>query len=199
MLKIGLTGGIATGKSYVAQRLVQAGVPLIDADVLARQAVDPGMPALAAIRARFGEDVIAADGALDRAKLANIVFHDSGARKELEALIHPSVLQSIATFFARTCSPERPMAVADVPLLYEAGAETLFDRIVVVACPRDVQIARVMTRDGATREAAERRVAAQLPIDEKVRRAHYVIRTDGTFEETDRQVVETLAKLRLEA
>jgi dephospho-CoA kinase len=198
VLRIALTGGIATGKSYVARLLVVAGLPLIDADVLARHALAPGMPALMAVRARFGDGIMAPDGTLDRARLADIVFKDAGARKELEAMIHPGVMQSILTFFEQTCSPERPMAVADIPLLYEGGFEHAFDRVIVVACPHEMQIARVMTRDQSSKEAAERRIAAQLPIEEKVRRAHYVIRTDASFEETDHQVAETLEKLRRE-
>lgn len=198
MLRIALTGGIATGKSHVARLLAQAGLPLIDADVLARQALAVGMPALVAVRTRFGEGVMAPDGTLDRAKLADVVFRDASARKALEGMIHPGVIQSILTFFEQTCSPERPMAVADIPLLYESGFEHAFDRVVVVACPREMQVTRVMSRDNTSKEAAERRIAAQLPIEEKVRRAHYVIRTDGTFEDTDRQVAETLEKLREE-
>lgn len=199
MLKIGLTGGIATGKTYVARRLERAGIALIDADWLARRALDRGTPALEAVRTRFGEGVMAADGMLDRARLADIVFRDAAARRELEAMVHPGVMQSIVDFFARTCGPGVPLAVADVPLLYEAGVEHTFDRVIVVACSRETQIERVMARDNVTRDAAERRVAAQLPIDEKVRRAHYVIRTDGSFEETDRQVAETLEKLKQES
>lgn len=195
MQRVGLTGGIATGKSYVAARLTAAGIAVVDADVLAKRELDPGMPALQAVLARFGEGLRRADGTLDRAALANIVFRDPNARRDLEAMVHPGVLRAIEQFFVEACSPEVPLAVADVPLLYEAGLESMFDRIVVVACARATQIERVMARDRATREAAERRVAAQLPIDEKVRRAHFVIRSDGAFEDTNRQVTETLAEL----
>ncbi len=199
MLKVALTGGIATGKSYIARLLVGAGVPFIDADVLARQELAPGTLGLAAVRARFGDSVMTAEGHLDRKRLADIVFRDKTARRDLEAIVHPAVLQSIAQFFQATCGPATRLAVADVPLLYESGLEHTFDRVIVAVCPREMQIARVMVRDRASRDAAERRVAAQLPIDEKVRRAHYVIRTDGSFAETDRQVAETLEKLRLES
>jgi dephospho-CoA kinase len=199
VLRIALTGGIATGKSYVARLLASAGIALIDADVLARQELAPGSPGLAAVRTRFGDDVIGADGTLDRARLAEIIFRDEVARRDLEAIVHPAVIRSIDEFFKRTCGPDTPMAVADIPLLYETGRENYFDRVIVVACPPEMQITRVMARDHITREAAESRVAAQLPIDEKVRRAHYVIRTDGSFAETDRQVAETIEKLRQES
>lgn len=198
-MKIALTGGIATGKSYIARLLAEAGVAFIDADVLARQELAPGTPGLAAVRARFGDDVITADERLDRSRLAHIVFRDETARRDLEAIVHPAVIQAITQFFRTTCGPGTPLAVADVPLLYERGFEHAFDRVIVAACPREMQITRVMARDRATREAAERRVAAQLPIDEKVRRAHYVIRTDRSFAETDQQVAETLEKLRQES
>ena len=199
MLKVGLTGGIATGKSYVSARLVAAGIPLVDADVLARHALDPGTPGLQAVRERFGDGVLAADGTLNRARLGDIVFRDANARRELEAMVHPGVMRAIDAFFKEHCSREVRLAVADVPLLYEVGAEPIFDRIVVVACARETQVTRVMARDGASREAAERRITAQLPIDEKVRRAHYVIRTDGSFADTDRQVDEMMEKLRAES
>lgn len=199
VLKVGLTGGIATGKTYVATRWRQAGIAVVDADVLARRALDPDTPGFAAVRARFGEAVMRPDGTLDRTRLADIVFRDPAARRDLEAIVHPGVMQSIESFFAETRGPDVRLAVADVPLLYEIGVDAMFDRVVVVACDRDSQISRVMDRDYVTRDAAERRIAAQLPIDEKIRRAHYVIRTDGTFAETDRQVADTLEKLRGES
>lgn len=199
MLKVGLTGGIATGKSYVSARLIEAGVPLVDADVLARRALDPGTAGLQAVRDRFGAGVMAADGTLNRSRLGDIVFRDAAARRELEAMVHPGVMRAIDAFFTEHCSRTVRLAVADVPLLYEVGAESTFDRIVVVACARETQVTRIMERDGAPRDAAERRVAAQLPIDEKARRAHYVIRTDGSFADTDRQVAETLEKLKGES
>jgi dephospho-CoA kinase len=196
MLRVALTGGIATGKSYVARRLRAAGVPVVDADVLARAAVAPGTPGLAAIGERFGPGVILADGTLDRKALAAAVFTDEAARHDLEAIVHPVVRASIDDFM-RTLPSDTPMAVADIPLLYEAGRERDFDAVIVAACPRDVQLARVMARDGATREEAERRIAAQWPIGEKERRADFVIDTNRPYAETDRAVdlvVESLAR-----
>jgi dephospho-CoA kinase len=193
--RIALTGGIATGKSYVATRLRETGVPVVDADVLAREAVLPGSPGLQAVVARFGPAVLAANGTLDRAALAEVVFRDERARRDLEAIIHPAVREGIERFFRAQPSEVR-LAVADIPLVYETGRASDFDAIIVAACPREVQIQRVMARDGASREQAERRVGAQLPIDEKARRADFVIDTGGSHEATDRSVERLIAALR---
>jgi dephospho-CoA kinase len=195
MVKIALTGGIATGKSYVGRRLRDAGVPLVDADVLAREVVAAGTPGLAAVVDRFGRDMLTAEGVLDRAKLGDLVFHDTAARKDLEAIVHPAVRDAIGAFFERL--PEStPFAVADVPLLYETGRERDFDSVVVAACQPETQIARLMHRNLLSREDAERRLRAQWPIHEKIRRADFVIHTDGPYAETDRQVDTMLSHLR---
>jgi dephospho-CoA kinase len=192
--KIALTGGIATGKSYVAGRFREAGVPIVDADLLAREVVLPGTPALAAIRKRFGPDAVRRDGTMDRIRVAQIVFKDKRARLDLEAIIHPAVIKAVNDFFNGL--PKRtPFAVADIPLVFETGREKDFDAIVVVACPRDMQLQRLMERNKLSKEDAERRLAAQLPIDQKVKKATYVINNDGTFEETNAQVDALIQKL----
>jgi dephospho-CoA kinase len=195
MDRIALTGGIATGKSHVANRLRDAGVPVVDADQLAREAVAPGTRGLAAVVARFGDDILTPHSSLDRARLGEIVFRDANARRDLEAIIHPAVGKGIDEFFARLPS-NTPFAVADIPLLFETGGEHRFDKVIVVACARETQIERVMARDGLSREEAERRVASQWPIAEKVKKADYVIRTDGTHEQTNAQVTALLTQLR---
>jgi dephospho-CoA kinase len=197
MLRVALTGGIGTGKSYVLARLRDAGVPVIDADVLAREAVATGSQGLAAVVSRFGRDVLSGDGSLDRARLAQIVFADKTARRDLEAIVHPYVRRRIDDFFL-TLPDDVPFAVADIPLLYEAGRQRQFDRVVVVACAPDTQIARIMKRDRLSRQEADRRVAAQLPIDAKVALADDVIRTDGSYEETNAQVQQLVTRLRAE-
>lgn len=192
--KIALTGGIATGKSHVANRLREAGVPVVDADVLSREVVSPGSPALNAIRKRFGPDSVRRDGTMDRVRIAQIVFKDKRARLDLEAIIHPAVIKAINDFFAAL--PKRtPFAVADVPLLFETGRDKDFDAVIVVSCPREMQLQRLMERNKLSKEDAERRLAAQLPIDQKVKKATYVITNDGTFEATNAQVDALIATL----
>ena len=193
--KIALTGGIATGKSYVAGRFREAGVPIVDADLLAREVVLPGTPALAAIRKRFGPDAVRRDGTMDRIRVAQIVFKDKRARLDLEAIIHPAVVKAINDFF--NALPKRtPFAVADIPLVFETNRDKDFDAIIVVACPRDMQLQRLMERNKLSKEDAEKRIAAQLPIDQKVKKATYVINNDGTFEQTDAQVDALIATLK---
>ena len=185
--KIALTGGIATGKSYVSNRLRDAGVLIVDADVLAREVVAPGTPGLNAVRQRFGPDSVRRDGTMDRIRVGQIIFKDKRARQDLEAIIHPAVQRAIDKYFAAL--PKRtPFAVADIPLLFEAGLEGQFASVIVVACPRAMQLQRVMERNDLTREDAERRLAAQWSIDRKIDKATFVIRTDGTFDETNAQV-----------
>jgi dephospho-CoA kinase len=198
MLRIGLTGGIGTGKSYVGRRLAAAGVPVIDADRLAREVVEPGTPALDAIRQRFGPRVVGPDGSLLRQELASIVFADSDARRDLEAIVHPAVRAGIDRFFAAQPAAA-PFAVADIPLLFETGRQREFDAVIVAACPPEMQVTRVVARDGISETAARERIAAQLPIDEKVRQADYVIDTSGTFEHTDAETARVLAAVRRRA
>ena len=197
MRRVALTGGIATGKSYVAKRLVRAGIPLIDADVIAREVVAPGTPGHAAIVARFGDGILLTDGTLDRPRLGAIVFGDAGARRDLEAIVHPAVRARIELFFT-TLPPDTRYGVADVPLLYETGRDKQFAKVIVAACTPETQVARVMSRDQLSREDARRRLAAQLPIAEKVRRADYVIHTDGSYEETNHAVDRLVEQLNAE-
>lgn len=194
MLTVALTGGIATGKSYVLRRLQALGVPCVDSDELAHGVMAPGTEATAAIAAHFG-DVLAADGAVDRQKLGPVVFADPAARRALESIVHPAVYRAIA---AAVRGFERigagPLAVVDIPLLYETGHAAEFAKVVATVCPQEMQLSRLAER-GLSPDAAMQRLAAQLPADEKARRADYVIRTDGTFEETDAQVATVLREL----
>jgi dephospho-CoA kinase len=189
-LRVALTGGIATGKSYCAARLAALGAHVIDADDLARHAVAPGTAGLSAVTHRFGAGVLHPDGRLNRGALAAIVFSDARARADLEAIVHPGVYQEIRQWLVELeRTSDRPsVAVATIPLLYETGRDGDFDQVIVAACPRQSQIDRLVARDGLTREAASLRLASQWPIDEKARRADHIIDTSATFEETDRQV-----------
>jgi dephospho-CoA kinase len=197
MLRAALTGGIATGKSYCIGRFAALGVPVIDADRLARDAVLPGSPGLAAIAARFGSGVLQPDGTLDRSALARIVFADRSARADLEAIIHPEVYRRIQEWTVNL-PPATPVAVADIPLLFETGHQHEFDRVIVCACPPEEQIHRLMSRDGLSEADAGARLAAQWPIEEKVARADFVIRTDGSYADTDLQVSTILETLKAE-
>lgn len=196
MLKVALTGGIATGKTYVADRLRARGIPVLDADVLAHGVMAPGTEATAAIAARFGSDVLAPDGSVNRAKLGPIVFADPAARTELEAIVHPAVFRATeAGIRAFELTGSYAMAVVDVPLLYETGGDKKFDRVIVTTCPVPVQIARMMER-GLSEAAARQRIAAQLPSDVKAAKADFVIDTSGTFADTDRQLDAILESIR---
>ena len=197
MLRVALTGGIGTGKSYCLGRFAAHGVPTIDADVLARAAVAPGTPGLAAIAARFGTGVLAGDGTLDRPALGRIVFGDTKARTALEAIVHPEVYRRIREWFANL-PPGTRVAIADIPLLFETGHNHVFDEVVVAACDPEEQVRRVMARDDLSDAEARARLGAQLPIEEKVKRASRVIWTDRGFAETDRQVVEVYEMLNAE-
>ena len=187
MVRAALTGGIATGKSYCLSRFAALGAAVIDADVLARDAVSAGSPGLARVVERFGAGVLNADGSLDRAALARIVFADRVARADLEAIVHPDVYQRVSEWFA-DLPAGTTLAVADIPLLFETGHQHDFDVLVVCACRPAEQLRRAQQRDGLSEAEARARIASQWPIDEKVKRAHHVIRTDGTFDETDAQV-----------
>jgi dephospho-CoA kinase len=195
MLRVALTGGIATGKSYVLDQFSRRGVPCIDADELAHGVMASGTEASRAIADRFGPEVLAADGSVDRRRLGPIVFADARARRDLEAIVHPAVYRAIAASlrgFERIGGS--PLAVVDIPLLYETGHAHEFSKVIATTCPPAMQVARLVER-GLTREEADRRLAAQLPSEEKARRADYVIRTDGTFAETDAQVEAVLRDL----
>ena len=195
MRRVALTGGIATGKSHVRAQFEQLGVPTIDADTLARDVVAAGTAGFEAVLARFGRGILDGSGALDRRKLGSIVFSDPLARQDLERIIHPAVRNAIDAWFESLGDIAPGLAIADIPLLYETGRERDFETVVVTACDPQTQISRIMDRDAITEAEARARVAAQLPIEEKVRRADHVIRTDGSYEETNRQVREVFAAL----
>jgi dephospho-CoA kinase len=184
MLKVAVTGGIGTGKSVVLAQLAACGAPVVDADVLVHEALRGGTPAAAEIRARFGEAVIAAGGDVDRARLGTIVFQDEQARRDLEAILHPAVYRAIEAWMRAQEADGAPVAVAEIPLLFETGHETDFDCVVVTACDGEAQVRRAVGRAGMSEEDARRRIAAQWPLAEKVRRADFVVRTDGTLEAT---------------
>jgi dephospho-CoA kinase len=194
-LKVALTGGIATGKSYCLAGFAERGVPTIDADVLARTVVRRGEPAWEAVRLRFGDSVMQADADIDRARLGALIFADPAARRDLEQIVHPAVYRAIRSWYETLPAGSGRIAVADIPLLFETGNEKEFDRVVATWCPEEVQISRLAKRNEMTEVEARQRIRAQMPVGEKARRAHYVIRTNGTYEETNRQIDEIVAAL----
>jgi dephospho-CoA kinase len=187
MLRVALTGGIATGKSYCLVRFASLGISTIDADRLARDAVAPGSRALDQVAARFGPSILRPDGSLDRPSLGRIVFTDRAARADLEAIVHPEVYRRISEWLA-TLPPRTRLAIADIPLLFETGHTHDFDRVIVVACDPREQVRRIVSRDGLSEREARARLDSQWPIEEKEARANYVIKTDGTVADTDSQV-----------
>ena len=195
MLKVALTGGIATGKSYVLDQFRRRGVPCVSADDLAHGVTAAGTEATAAIATRFGPAILAADGSVDRNRLGPLVFADAAARHDLEAIVHPAVYRAITAFLRALEIEKTPLAIVDVPLLFETGREKDFDRVIVTACTPERQLARLLAR-GLSEERARQRMDAQWPTDRKVARADFVIATDGTFEATNRQIEEVLDHLR---
>ncbi|MBJ6363774.1 dephospho-CoA kinase [Paenibacillus sp. GCM10012307] len=192
-MKIGLTGGIACGKSSVGAMLVQCGAALIDADQIAREVVLPGEPALGEIVDLFGHEVLQTDGTLNRSALGEIVFHDADKRRQLESIMHPAIRVKMRERIAKHEAqfPDVPI-FADVPLLYETGQDKLYDSVVVVYVPRSQQLIRLLNRHpGMTEEQAVNRIEAQMDIELKRQRADWVIDNSGTLEET-RSQVETL-------
>jgi dephospho-CoA kinase len=187
MLRVALTGGIATGKSYCLARFAALGVPVVDADRLAREAVAPGSHGLTAVAERFGAGILRPDGSLDRATLGRIVFNNRSARADLEAIVHPEVYRRIGEWLA-TLPPATRFAIADIPLLFETGHNHDFDRVIVTACSPAEQLRRLVTRDGLTEPEARARLDAQWPIEEKAARADHVIKTDGAIGDTDARV-----------
>jgi dephospho-CoA kinase len=195
MLKVALTGGIGTGKSHVLELCRSHGLACLDADELAHGVIAAGTEATAAIAARFGADVLAPDGSVDRSRLGPVVFADPSARRGLDAIVHPAVYRAIGAALRGFEMLGYTMVVVDVPLLYESGHEKDFDRVIVTTCAIETQRARLRAR-GLSEAAAEQRIAAQWPTEEKAARGDFVIRTDGTFEETARRVADIIGTLR---
>lgn len=187
-MRIGLTGGIASGKSTVARKLEQLGAFTIDADVLARDVVALGTEGLKAVVARFGNSVLAADGSLDRSALARVIFADPQARADLNAIIHPLVRERAAELEA--AAPVGAVVVHVIPLLVETGQQDRFDAVVVVDTTVEEQLRRLTRRDGLTQTEAEQRVAAQASREERLGAATNVIDSSGPVRETMRQVDE---------
>jgi len=188
-LLVGLTGGIASGKSTVTRQLAELGCHVIDADVLAREVVAPGEPAWREIVEAFGREVLQRDETLDRARLGALVFADPERRRRLEAITHPAIqARRQAALAELTARGFDGLVIQDAALLIEAGGATQVDRLVVVYATAEVQLERLRRRDGLEAAEAQRRLASQMPLVEKVRLAHYVIDNSDSPEETAGQV-----------
>jgi dephospho-CoA kinase len=203
MKTCGLTGGMGMGKSTAAEILRAHGARVVDADELARQLVEPGQPALAEIEKEFGNEIISAAGSLKRDELARIVFADAAARKRLEEILHPKIrerwLAQIETWRAAPMQSGRrkencKLAVVVIPLLFETHAESHFDKIICVACSAANQRKRLSGR-GWTSEQIRRRIAAQMPVEQKIARADFVVWTDGGLDSHAQQLERILSKL----
>jgi len=192
-MQVGLTGGVASGKSTVSALLAELGAVVIDSDLLARQVVEPGSPGLAAVVAEFGEDVLAEDGTLDRAALGAVVFADEGRRKRLEAILHP-LIRERGHALADEASPGT-LVVHDIPLLVESGQADRFEEVVVVDVPVETQVERMVRDRGWTREDAEARVRAQAGREQRLAVATQVIDNSGTREDLRERVAEVFDKL----
>lgn len=197
MLKAGLTGGIATGKSFILNVLRELGCEVTDADRVAHEVMEPGRPAFDEIVAHFGPGVIGADGRLDRARIGEIVFADPAERERLNAIVHPRVYEAQSLWFAEIerRNPDA-IAVVDAALMIETGSFRRFDKLIVAWCRPELQLQRLMERNSLTEEQARARIGAQMPTSEKLKYADYAIDTSNGFEDTRRQVEAVHAELR---
>jgi dephospho-CoA kinase len=197
MLRVGLTGSIAVGKSFVAGVLAGLGCHVLDADVAARRVVEPGTRGLRAVVEAFGADILRDDGTLDRAKLGTIVFGDSRRRELLNSILHPLIIaEQDGVLESWEADDPNGIAVVDAALMIESGGYRRFDKLIVVRCRPQVQLERLMLRNNLTREEAERRIAAQMPQEEKLRYADFDVDTSGDFDETKSQTEEVFRALR---
>lgn len=187
-LVLGVTGGIACGKSLVTEQFAACGAVVVSADQLARAAVAPGSEALQQLQDRFGAKIIMATGELDRAGLAALVFGDAEALAALNRITHPAIATLAVNRLQVLRAQGVPLVVYEAPLLFEAGAERRVDQVVVVTLPEMLQLQRLMARDKLSEQAARTRIGAQMPVTEKVARADFVIDNSGTMAETEAQV-----------
>ncbi|WP_141013734.1 dephospho-CoA kinase [Nocardioides sambongensis] len=192
-MRVGLTGGVASGKSTVSSILAELGAVVIDADQLAREVVEPGTPGLAAVVAAFGDEVLTEDGALDRAKVGQIVFNDTEQRRRLESIVHPLVFERYAELEA--AAPAGAVVVHDIPLLAESGRHEDFDAVIVVDAPRELQIDRMLVERGWTQQDAEGRIGAQATREQRNAIATHLIDNTGSLADLRARVHEVFDRL----
>ena len=197
MLKVGLTGGIGTGKSHVAKIFIELGCYVFDADKIARQVVEPGEVGFEKVVAEFGKEILAEDGTIDRAKLGQIVFSSPEKREKLNQTLHPIIIAKQDSLISETIN-QNPNAIViiDAALMIETGSYKRFDKLIVVYCDRESQIERVMKRNNLSCSEVESRINSKMPSDEKRKYADIEIDTSGTFEETDIKVKAVYQELK---
>jgi len=198
MLKVGLTGSIAVGKSYVLGIFRELGCFVLDADRTSREVVEPGTRGLAEIVEHFGSDILSSDGTLDRGKLAAIVFDDDSKRELLNSIVHPRVFEAQNSWLAEVEKKNpKGIAIVDAALMIESGGYKRFDKLIVIWCQPDVQLSRLLSRGGLSEDEARKRITAQMPQDEKKKYADFLIDTSKGYEDTRRQTAEVFHELEL--
>ncbi|KAK6634897.1 hypothetical protein RUM44_000144 [Polyplax serrata] len=197
MFFVGLTGGIASGKSTVTKMFIDSGLPVIDADTIARKVVEPGRKAWKEIRKEFGDAIFHEDGTLNRQKLGNIIFQDVEKRKRLTLITHPEIMREMIISAIKLGCHGHPFIILDIPLLFESGELVrLMHKIIVVNCNENLQIERLLSRNNLTMKAAKLRLSSQIPLDEKCQKADYVIDNSCTLDETREQVNKIIEDLK---
>ncbi|MFK2824631.1 dephospho-CoA kinase [Bacillus sp. B190/17] len=194
---IGLTGGIASGKSTVSRLLQELGYTIVDADVAARTVVEPGSPALSQIAGAFGDEVLLPDGSLDRRKLGDLIFNDEKQREKLNAIVHPAVRQFMMAEKEAAIEEGKQTIIMDIPLLYESKLTWMVDKVLVVYTDEATQLHRLMVRNDLDEAAAQARIASQLPLREKAKKADAVINNNGTIEQTKQQLLHIIKDWKL--
>jgi dephospho-CoA kinase len=197
MLRVGLTGGIAVGKSTVGQMFVELGCHLLDSDRIAHELFEPGQDVHERVVKTFGDRILTPDGRIDRRILGNIVFHDPEARKTLNSLVHPAIIQRQQKWLNEMESQDPDgIAIVDAALMIEIGTYKNYRKLIVVTCDPAIQKARLMHRSGLSEEQIDERIRAQMPLEEKVKYADFVVNTSGELTNTRRQVEEVNSRLR---
>ncbi|UAT29816.1 dephospho-CoA kinase [Bacillus badius] len=194
---IGLTGGIASGKSTVSRLLQEMGYTIVDADVAARAVVEPGCPALAQIAEAFGQEMLLPDGSLDRGRLGDLIFHNEEHRKKLNSIVHPAVRQFMLAEKDAATAAGKQTVIMDIPLLYESELTWMVEKVIVVYTDETTQLDRLIARNSLSAEAAKARIASQLPLAEKAKRADAVINNNGTIEQTKEQLLRVIEEWQL--
>jgi dephospho-CoA kinase len=196
MLKVGLTGGIGTGKTMVSRMFADLGCYIIDSDSITRSLFAPGQRVNRAVAAAFGPAVVAPDGSINRAVLGEMVFHDSELREKLNSLVHPAIIQRQAAFIKQLAEQDpHSIAIVEAALMVEVGSYKNYDKLIVVTCSPEVQRRRIKERSGLTDEQIDSRIASQMPLEEKIKYADFVIENSGDREATRKQVERTFAEL----